>query len=361
MRVIALLVTGVAVIAGVHYAWPALFPTPVTTSLSATGRIEGREVTLAAKTIRARVSKLMADEGDVVTRGQMLAELEAAQIEAQTAAAAAAVTALDAQIRQTTLDVAYTTKNSQASIDAVAAAVRTAQAQANRARAVQANAESAFTRASSLFRDGVIARQEMDQAEMALRTSEAEVAAADQEVVRAKANVTLAVASADMVGVKQQQVRALEETRRAAQARLDEARATLAERILIASVDGTIVSRSVEVGDVVGPGSPIFTLVDMSRLYVKVYVPEPDIAKLRLGEPADISVDGFPGRRFSAHVSRIYQQAEFTPKNVETAEERLKLVFGVELALDNANGVLKPGMPASCVIRAITPDAGHER
>ena len=109
-------------------------------------------------------------------------------------------------------------------------------------------------------------------------------------------------------------------------------------------------SRVVEVGDVVSPGAPIFHVVDMARLYVKVYVPEPDIAKLRLGEVADVFVDAFPGRRFGARISRIYEQAEFTPKNVETTEERLKLVFGVELAIDSAEGVLKPGMPADCVI-----------
>ena len=84
---------------------------------------------------------------------------------------------------------------------------------------------------------------------------------------------------------------------------------------------------------------------------LKVYVPEPDIAKLRLGDLAEIFVDAFPGRSFTARISRISDQAEFTPKNVETTEERLKLVFGVrELALINPEGVLKPGMPADSII-----------
>jgi HlyD family secretion protein len=197
---------------------------------------------------------------------------------------------------------------------------------------------------------GAIAQQELDLAEMTLRTSRADVAAAEKDVVRAEANQALAQASADTIDLKKQQLAAFEETRRTAIARLDEARANLAERFIAAPENGTIVSRPVEVGDVVSPGSPIFRVIDMARLYVKVYIPEPEIAKLRLGGRAFVTVDAFPDRRFAARVSKIYEQAEFTPKNVETAEERLKLVFGVELALDNHDGVLKPGMPADCVI-----------
>ena len=172
------------------------------------------------------------------------------------------------------------------------------------------------------------------------------MSAAEKEVARAEATVTLAKASADTVGLKRQQIRALQENRRSAAGRLAEAQANLAERLIVAPADGTIVSRPVEVGDVVSPGSPMFQIVDLRRLYVKVYIPEPDIAKLRLGDPAEVSVDAFPGRRFAARISKISDQAEFTPKNVETPEERLKLVFGVELTFVNPDGLLKPGMPA---------------
>ena len=185
---------------------------------------------------------------------------------------------------------------------------------------------------------------------MALRTSEADVSAAEKEVARAEASVALARASADMVGLKRQQIRALQESRRSAAARLAEAEANLAERLIVAPANGTIVSRPVEVGDVVSPGSPIFQLVDMRRLYVKVYIPEREIAKLRLGAPAEVFVDAFPNRSFPARVSKISDQAEFTPKNVETTEERLKLVFGVELTFVNPDSLLKPGMPADCVV-----------
>ena len=95
----------------------------------------------------------------------------------------------------------------------------------------------------------------------------------------------------------------------------------------------------------------MFVMVDLNRLYLKVYVPEPEIPKLKLGDPAQITVDAFPGRTFPARITRIYDEAEFTPKNVETKEERVKLVFGVELTLVQPDPALKPGMPADCAIR----------
>lgn len=346
--VIVVSVIGVALVT-VHL-WPTLVSRPVDQVVTASGRIEGREVTLAAKSIQGRVMRLLVDEGEAVTRGQLLAELAVTQVEAQVAAADATVANLDAQVRQGSLDVAYTAKNSDASIAAAEAAVSSAQAHVIRANAVVANSTAAHERAVALFNAGAISKQELDAAEMAIQTTRADVTSAEKDVARAEANLALARASADTIALKRQQLQALTESRRAAAARLEEARANFAERLILAPENGTIVSRSVEVGDVVNPGSPIFHVVDMSRLYLKVYVPEPDIAKLRLGEPAEIFVDAFPGRLFAARISKISDQAEFTPKNVETTEERLKLVFGVELALINPEGVLKPGMPADCII-----------
>ena len=122
-------------------------------------------------------------------------------------------------------------------------------------------------------------------------------------------------------------------------------------------IDGRVLTRTVERGERVEPGTPLFTLVDLDRLYVKIYVPEPSIGKVALGQEARVSVDAYPGRAFPARVSRVSQEAEFTPKNVETREERVKLVFAVEVSLlENPQGVLKPGMPADAVIRW-QPDA----
>lgn len=348
----ALLLLSVGVLAIVRAA-PRWFAGPPPQIVTVSGRIEGREVTLAPKDIQGRIKRLLVDEGEAVSKGQLLAELDAAQLEARYATVEAGIANFDVQIRQATLDVSHTAKSSAASIAAAVAAVSSAQARLTRAQAVLANATAVYERALPLLRDAVISKQEFDQAEMSRRTSDADVAAAAKDLARTEADLTLARASGDTIALKRHQVLALQASRRAAVSQLAEARANLAERQILAPIDGTILSRPVEVGDVVGPGAPVFVMIDMSRLYLKAYVPEPDIPKLRLGDAAEVTVDAFPHRTFTARISKISGQAEFTPKNVETPEERLKLVFGVELSLVNPDGVLKPGMPADGVIHWI--------
>lgn len=355
---IALLLAAAAIAVG--RAWPLLFPPPPSHVVSASGRIEGREITIAPKDIQARVSKLLVDEGQTVSEGQLLAQLDAAALDARYATAAAAVAALDAQISQASLDVSYTARNAEAAVAAAQAGVNSARAVIAKTQAVLTNANADYERATSLLRDGVISKRDFDLAETALRTSQADAEAAEKELARATANLAMAEAGADTVGLKRRQVLSLQESRRAAMGQLAEVQASLDERQIVAPANGTILSRLVEVGNVVSPGSPVFQMVDMSRLYVKVYIPEPDIGKLRLGDRADIAVDAFPDRMFAAHVSKIHDEAEFTPKNVETAEERLKLVFGVELTFDHPDAVLKPGMPADAVIHWSPPPTARE-
>jgi multidrug resistance efflux pump len=334
---------------------PGYFAAPPAVVVAASGRIEGRDVTVAPKDIQGRVTDLCADEGDNVTRGQLLAQLEANAVDARVAGLRAEIGRIDVQIAQAQLDVVLTARSADAQVAAADAALSTAAARAARADAVLANATAAHDRAVTLLAQAVISRHEFDQIQMTKRASEADLEAARKERARAAAELILAQTARDGVAVKAEQVRALRAARLAAEAQLAEGEAVLAERRLLAPIDGTILSRPAEVGDVVSPGTPMFQIVDLNRLYVKVYIPEPDVPKIRLGDPADVTVDAFPGRRFKARVTKIYDQAEFTPKNVETAEERLKLVFGVELGLENADRLLKPGMPADCAIHFHDP------
>jgi multidrug resistance efflux pump len=349
VAVIAFLIAGVVAAVSIRVL-TGIYSAPAANVVRTSGRIEGRQTTIAPKDIQGRVKRLLVDEGATVTRGQLLAELEANQLDARHAALTANLANLDVQIHQASLDVSYTAASTAATVAAADAAVSGARAHVARAKAVLVRSRADYERAVNLFGRGVIAGSALDEAEMALHTGEADADAADKDLAQAQSNLALAQASRQTIDVKRQQVNALRETRRAVVAQIAEADANLAERKIVAPVDGTILSRPVEVGDVVSPGSPVFVMVDMNRLYVKVYIPEPDIGKLRLGDPADVSVDAFPDRTFAARVTKIYQQAEFTPKNVETQEERLKLVFGVELSFVQAEGLLKPGMPADGVI-----------
>jgi HlyD family secretion protein len=130
-----------------------------------------------------------------------------------------------------------------------------------------------------------------------------------------------------------------------------EAEANLEDTRIKSPIRGVILTREAEPGLVAAAGTPLFTLVDLDNLYLKVYIPETDIGRLRLGQEARIYLDAYPDQDFTARVSRVSQRAEFTPKYVETQAERVKLVFAVELKADNPEGYLKPGMPADGVIR----------
>lgn len=349
-RALLWIIVGGVLVAVLTVVAPRLFRKAPQNIVAASGRIEGREVTLAAKEIQGRVKGLLVDEGDKVKKGQLLAELESDQLEARFASLQANISNLDAQIQQATLDMNYTAKNTDAALAAAEAAVNSTTAHLARAKAVLTNANAEYQRTLGLFKDGVVSKSSLDQATMSYETALADVNAAEKDLSQAKANLAVAQAAKDTVQVKAQLIKVLEQSRNAARAQLAEAQANLAERKIYAPTDGTILSRTVEVGDVVNPGSPIFVMVDMSRLYLKVYIPEPDIPKLKLGDPAEITVDAFPGTTFPARITKIYEQAEFTPKNVETKEERVKLVFGVELSFVSPEPRLKPGMPADSVI-----------
>ncbi|MDR7513081.1 MAG: efflux RND transporter periplasmic adaptor subunit, partial [Armatimonadota bacterium] len=122
-----------------------------------------------------------------------------------------------------------------------------------------------------------------------------------------------------------------------------------------APIDGVVVSRSVEVGDLVAVGAPIVTVADLRRVFLRIFVAEGDLGRVRLGQPVEVRVDAFPRRTFPGTVEEISSRAEFTPGNVQTREERAKLVFAVRIALDNPDGVMKPGLPADAVILTAAP------
>jgi HlyD family secretion protein len=143
-----------------------------------------------------------------------------------------------------------------------------------------------------------------------------------------------------------------------ARARRDQAAAQAASMhkkledcVLLAPARGTMINRLVEPGEFVGPGTAVAVLADLESLELKVYVPEKTVPKLRLGMGAEIRIDAFEDRSFPGKVVYISPQAEFTPKNIQTKEERTKLVFAVKIAVANPDGILKSGIPADVTLR----------
>jgi len=137
---------------------------------------------------------------------------------------------------------------------------------------------------------------------------------------------------------------------RSAKAQLDYIDATLANSTLYAPIDGVILTKNLEVGEVAFAGSPVLTLADLSKVWIKIYVGEPVVGLIKTGDAATIRVDSWPNKAFPGVVTYISDEPEFTPKTVQTKEERTKLVFAIKIELDNPEGLLKPGMPADAEI-----------
>ena len=167
-----------------------------------------------------------------------------------------------------------------------------------------------------------------------------------------QANFGVRVAEAAQARIRQfkHDKEAAESAERASLAAFHLAETNRQNAVLKAPFDAEVLSKNVEIGDLVSAGSPMITIADMKRPYLRVYVGEAYEAKVKLGQKATIAVDAFPNRSFSGVVDEIRDKAEYIPGNVQTKDERAKLVYGVRLALDNKDGFLKPGLPADASI-----------
>lgn len=345
--------------------------------IGGSGRIEGTEITVATK-LFGRVERLLVREGDRVEKGQLLVVVSSDQLQAQLDSALAEAAASEGEVKREEENLHFwgskeeeagvalmlTAREAAERIDQARASLEAAEADLVRAEADLEQARKDLVRYEELYRDRGIPLQVLDHAGAAKQASEAQVERAKKEVERAKAALRLAEAGRLLVALRERELQSSREMlsqakealatararAKAAKARVREVEATLGDTRIVSPASGTVITKLVEEGEVVTPGTPLLTLVDLDDLYLKVYIPEPEIGKIKLGSPARIRVDSFPDRFFEAVVSEVAQQAEFTPRFVETKEERAKLTFWVKLRARNPQGLLKPGMPAEGTI-----------
>jgi HlyD family secretion protein len=317
----------------------------------ASGRIEGRITTLTPKTA-AWVVTLYADEGQAVRQGQLLATLDDQAQRERVRAVEEQVKGLGQRLVAANSQLGMTERQVTLQVEQTTAAQREAEARLRRARSSLLQAERDAQRAAVLVAKELIAPQEGEHARLKADVEVHSVKEAEEALESSGKQVALARLGLEQIDVLRAERDALARQRGQAEAQLAEQQSHVSDFSVKSPIDGRVLTRTVERGERVEPGMPLFTLVDLDRLYVKIYVPEPSIGKVALGQEARVYVDAYPGRAFPARVSRVSQEAEFTPKNVETREERVKLVFAVEVALtENPGGVLKPGMPADATIR----------
>jgi HlyD family secretion protein len=287
--------------------------------IHASGHIEATEVRLAAK-VGGRLLEAPFEEGDAVRAGEVVARFETVDLEHQLEGARAEVDAADARLR---LLLAGTRSEdlrraddqlaqAQVELDAARRDVARLEGLADRGTATEQARDDARTRRDVAERKVAAARAELDKLVAGPRRQEIEAARAQHAVTAAR-------------------VKAIEQQ--------------IIDTTVVAPRDGVVTERVAEPGEVLAPGATLSILTDVGKPWLNVWIDEPSLARVRLGDLAEVRVDGVD-RAFEGTVSFVSPVAEFTPKNVQTPEERAKLVFRVKLALDNPDGVFKPGMPA---------------
>ena len=153
-------------------------------------------------------------------------------------------------------------------------------------------------------------------------------------------------------GSRKEDIQAAQKRLEAARAQRERLLVQQRERILTIAQSATVLTKVAEPGEVVAAGAPLAVVADLSSVWVRVYVSEKDYGRLKLGQVGTVRADSFPGRSFQGKITEIASQPEFTPRNVQTPEERTKLVFGIKVTLANPDRALKPGMPADCIFEA---------
>lgn len=331
-----------------QFVWKVELPEGL---IQANGRIEGDRISVASK-FPGRVQEILVWEGDTVEAGQVMVRLDDTQTRARVQQARQAWAALEAQFQGAHTDLAVLNLEVPLAIEAADEKVNRARASLEKAIAVEKEAATDAKRYRDLVARGYATQQQLDRADTEWEVSGKEIKEARAALTQATKESAQAELGWKRIRAKEAEVEALERQRDQAEAALDEAESILADLTIVAPTNGTITTRIVDVGEVVTPGAPLYELVDLDRLHLKVYVPEVQIGKVRLGLRARIYTDAFPDEPFPAVVRYIASRAEFTPKEVQTPDERVKLTYAIKLYLDeNPDHRLTPGLPADAVIR----------
>ena len=351
------------------------------------GNIELTEVNIAFKTA-GRLIERNVDEGDRVTKGQVIARIDRDQLVAQRSRESAGFGSSESQLAQAETALAWQRATMAGDIEQRRADMASNEAklqelqngsrpqEKQEARAAVESAQSEYDRArkdwdrgQTLYKNDDISTQQYDQfrnrfesADAALKQAKErealvlagprveEINAQQAQLEHARGALKMAEANALEIKRREQELT----TRRAevgrSQASLSLIESQLADTVAISPVDGVVLVKAADVGEVLAPGTAVVTVGDIDHPWLRGYVNETDLGKVKLGSKANVTTDSHPGKIYQGHVTFISSEAEFTPKQIQTQQERVKLVYRIKIQLDNPQHELKSNMPADAEI-----------
>jgi HlyD family secretion protein len=342
-----------------------------------TGRVEGDDSAIAPK-VAGRILEIRFREGDQVKAGDIVATLDDSQVRSRVDQARAAVAEADArvhlaqqqtaiyqdQLQQTQLETGQSKLDSEARVrqaEAELSASESLLAQQEASMKLAAYDRDVYTR---LAKEGAVSERQGKQAQSTAESQQAAVDAARKRVDSARHALELArttgtnseirtsqsAAVRKQIAQQQAQIATYAADAVRSRAQLAEAEANLKDLVVLAPFDGTVVTRSAEPGEVVQAGTSIITLLDLNHVYLRGFVPEGQVGKIKLGQAGRVFLDSDVRKPLEAVVTRIDPQATFTPENTYFRDERVKQVVGIKLQLKAGIGFAKPGMPADAEV-----------
>jgi HlyD family secretion protein len=320
MKRISLIVLIAVIIAGLAYAFLMRDKKEGNDFIKVSGNIEATEVDVGFK-IPGRIVSRFFEEGDWVDQGKVLAKLDEEDLRNRLEVSQA--TLMSARARLNKLLAGSRPEE-----------IREAEANLNQARFDMENKETQYERMKSLFEKRVIPKETLDNAEVVFKIAKASYQKATENYLLVKEGPR----KEDIEDARAQ----VEQAR--ASVKLNETQ--LSYTTLYSPISGVVLVKSGEIGEVVNPGTSIVTLADIKNIWLKAYIPETDLSKVKWGQEVIVTTDLHPQKEYRGKVSFISSQAEFTPKQIQTEKERVNLVYRIKVDIPNPDRELKPGMPA---------------
>jgi HlyD family secretion protein len=331
--------------------------------LECTGRIDGDLILLNAK-YPGRIEEISAEEGSEVKKGAIVARLGSGEMQAKLAQATAQKLALQKQLRVSRKELEMLEQTLPNSVKKAYKAFSIAQAQiAELTAAIESlkltvnQDEKDYRRFRTMFEEKLLEEHKVELAKLQLDSDSKRLRSLLQKRDQAENSAKIAALNTEdaktallKIEIAKERIGADEDRLEAAQAARREVEAMLAEMTLTSPIDGFIVDRTAQAGEVVGAGMPVVSLIDPESLYLKIFVDTMQNGKLKIGDKALIFLDAYPDRPIAAKVVRIAQKAEFTPKVVSFRSDRVQRVFAVDLKPERPDPLLKLGIPAIGVI-----------
>jgi HlyD family secretion protein len=283
------------------------------------GTVEAREVDISPK-LAGRIEAIFADEGDFIKKGNLLLQMDDQQMKIQVERAIAAQKAAEETLRDL---------EAGARKEEIASAVASLEA----AEAAYKKSFDDLKRAEELFKEGAASKDFLEKASLQLDTSKTNRDMAREKLGLLKAGARFNVIESAKYAVQQ------------AKRSVDELMLIQTDSRTFSPIDGIVTLRSAEPGEIVASGTPVLTVINPSDCYVKIYLSEIVLGKVSLGQKVEVITDSYPDKIFEGKLKYISSEAEFTPRNIQTQDERVKLVYAAKVTIVNDDLLFKPGMP----------------